>query len=244
MAWKVIVLEPCLSWLREFRQADRATLIRISQAAAALAAEGPGLGRPLADTVSGSTLTNLRELRPGSLASTEARLLFIVDPYRHAVFLAGGVVCPVVGRGKSGQWPVWRKTAIPQAEEAYAEYLRNARKKEELSPPRLNSPGSRSWDDLIEEFGFSPEEKRQVRPGADRMIAEVRARRLVEVRNRQNTTQAEVAAAMGVRQGRVSRIEKGQWERSQLETLAAYVEALGGKLKIIADFGDETYVLG
>jgi hypothetical protein len=27
-------------------------------------------------------------------------------------------------------------------------------------------------------------------------------------------------------------------------TLAAYVKALGGKPKIIADFGDESYVLG
>ena len=33
-------------------------------------------------------------------------------------------------------------------------------------------------------------------------------------------------------------------ERSEVDTLAAYVKALGGKLKIIADFGDETYVLG
>jgi hypothetical protein len=37
---------------------------------------------------------------------------------------------------------------------------------------------------------------------------------------------------------------QGQLERSEVETLAAYVRALGGRLKIIADFGDETYVLG
>jgi hypothetical protein len=37
---------------------------------------------------------------------------------------------------------------------------------------------------------------------------------------------------------------KGELERSEVDTLAAYVKALGGKLKIIADFGDETYVLG
>jgi predicted XRE-type DNA-binding protein len=113
-----------------------------------------------------------------------------------------------------------------------------------MSQPSLNNPGSRSWDDLVEEFDFSPQEKRQIREGADHLIAEVRARRLADVRKRQNATQVEVAAAMGVSQGRVSRIEKGQLERSEVETLAAYVKALGGKLKIIADFGDETYVLG
>jgi hypothetical protein len=120
-AWKVIVVEPCLSWLHEFRQADRETLIRISQAITALAEEGPGLGRPLVDTISGSRLPNLKELRPGSSGSTEVRLLFIFDPYRHAVFLVGG--------DKSGKWSDWYKTAIPQAEEAYAEYLRNERQK-------------------------------------------------------------------------------------------------------------------
>jgi hypothetical protein len=36
----------------------------------------------------------------------------------------------------------------------------------------------------------------------------------------------------------------GQEERSEVDTLAAYVQALGGKLKIVADFGDENYVLG
>ncbi len=49
---------------------------------------------------------------------------------------------------------------------------------------------------------------------------------------------------MGVSQARVSRIETGQLEKSEVETLAAYVKALGGKLKIQADFGDESYVLG
>jgi Helix-turn-helix. len=113
-----------------------------------------------------------------------------------------------------------------------------------VNKPPLNNPGAQYWDDLVEEFEFSLEEQTAVRSGADRMIAEVRAQRLAEVRKRQHATQVEVAAAMGVSQARVSRIEKGQLERSEVETLAAYVNALGGKLKIIADFGDETYVLG
>lgn len=113
-----------------------------------------------------------------------------------------------------------------------------------MSNPPLNNPNARYWDDLVEEFDFTPRETQEIRDGADRMIAEVRARRLAEVRKRQNATQVEVAAAMGISQARVSRIEKGQLEKSEVETLAAYVRALGGKLKIIADFGDETYVLG
>ncbi|MFE2171152.1 helix-turn-helix domain-containing protein [Streptomyces sp. NPDC059447] len=100
------------------------------------------------------------------------------------------------------------------------------------------------WDDLVEEFEFSPAEKAEIDQGAAEMIAVVRAHRLAEVRKRQHTTQVQVAQAMGVTQARVSRIENGELERSEVETLAAYVRALGGKLKIVAEFGDEQYVLG
>ncbi|MFD3722299.1 transcriptional regulator [Streptomyces sp. NPDC058674] len=99
------------------------------------------------------------------------------------------------------------------------------------------------WDDLVEEFEFSPAEQAEIDRGAAEMIAAVRAHRLAEVRKRQHTTQVQVAEAMGVTQARGSR-ENGELERSEVETLAAYVRALGGKLKIVAEFGDEQYVLG
>jgi hypothetical protein len=46
---------------------------------------------------------------------------------------------------------------------------------------------------------------------------------------------------MGVTQGRVPAIEHARPGATELRTLAAYVEALGGRLEIIADFGDERY---
>lgn len=109
---------------------------------------------------------------------------------------------------------------------------------------QLANPNARSWDDLKRDFEFTPEEQAEIGAGAQRLIAQARAFRLSEVRRRQHATQVEVAKAMGVTQARVSRIEKGQLERSEVDTLAAYVQALGGKLKIVADFGDESYVLG
>jgi hypothetical protein len=48
---------------------------------------------------------------------------------------------------------------------------------------------------------------------------------------------------MHVSQARVSNIERGELSRTELGTLQAYVEALGGHLKIVADFGDETLVV-
>jgi hypothetical protein len=46
---------------------------------------------------------------------------------------------------------------------------------------------------------------------------------------------------MGVTQGRVSGIENAKPGATELRTIAANVEALGGRLEIIADFGDHAW---
>jgi DNA-binding XRE family transcriptional regulator len=105
-------------------------------------------------------------------------------------------------------------------------------------------PSATSWEDMKDALDFTDAEREEIRTGAQEMIAQARAFRLAEVRRRQHATQVDIAKAMGVTQARVSRIEKGELARSEVDTVAAYVQALGGKLKIIADFGDESYVLG
>ena len=64
----------------------------------------------------------------------------------------------------------------------------------------------------------------------------VRAEYLTEMRKKAGLTQAEVAEAMGASQQRVSAIESGGV--AELATLADYIRALGGELKVIADLGD------
>jgi DNA-binding XRE family transcriptional regulator len=71
-----------------------------------------------------------------------------------------------------------------------------------------------------------------------RTIAELRVHRLAEIRKEHSTTQSELAKIMHVSQGRVSQIESGRLANSELGTLRSYVEALGGSLRIVADFGD------
>jgi hypothetical protein len=117
--WKVIVVEPVRSWLHELRTSDRTTLRQIANAIDILAVEGPALGRPLVDTITGSELPNLKELRPGSAGGSEIRLLFVFDPTRQAVFLVGG--------NKAGNWKRWYEQAIPEAEQAYGQYLRDSK---------------------------------------------------------------------------------------------------------------------
>ncbi|HZN71289.1 MAG TPA: helix-turn-helix transcriptional regulator [Micromonosporaceae bacterium] len=69
------------------------------------------------------------------------------------------------------------------------------------------------------------------------MLDEARGWRLAEMRQRRNMTQEQVAARMGVTVARVSQIERG--DVSTQDVLNRYITALGGTLKLIADFGDE-----
>lgn len=73
-----------------------------------------------------------------------------------------------------------------------------------------------------------------------KMMAEVRGYQLRELREAANMTQVELAALLNVSQNRISRIEKGDIERSQVDTLRRYVEALGGRLKVEVELGDST----
>ena len=50
---------------------------------------GPVLGRPLVDTIIGSTISNLKELR-FNCGKMVVRIFFVFDPDRNAVLLIGG----------------------------------------------------------------------------------------------------------------------------------------------------------
>jgi hypothetical protein len=103
-------------WLHQLRHEDRNTASLVGQAITALLVEGPALGRPLVDRIKGSSLHNLKELRPGSTGTTEIRILFIFDPARNAVLLVAG--------NKTGSWNAWYREAIPAAEARYSIYLK------------------------------------------------------------------------------------------------------------------------
>jgi DNA-binding XRE family transcriptional regulator len=69
------------------------------------------------------------------------------------------------------------------------------------------------------------------------MLDDARGWRLAEMRKRRSLTQEQVATRMGVSIARVSQIERG--DVSTQDVLNRYITALGGTLKLIADFGDE-----
>jgi hypothetical protein len=103
-------------WLHALRSGDRVTRRLVAEAIDRLLDDGPALGRPLADRITGSRLHNLKELRPGSSGTSEVRILFIFDPARNAVLLVAG--------DKPGQWQERYAHAIPAAEAAYEAYVK------------------------------------------------------------------------------------------------------------------------
>jgi DNA-binding XRE family transcriptional regulator len=90
-------------------------------------------------------------------------------------------------------------------------------------------------DEFLDEF-VHPDDRPALEEAHQKRVLAVRAEHLTEIRKRAGLTQAEVAEAMGVSQQRVSAIENGSV--AELSTLADYIRALGGELKVIADFGD------
>lgn len=75
----------------------------------------------------------------------------------------------------------------------------------------------------------------------ERMLAEVRAYRLRELREMMAMTQTDVAETLEISQKRVSEIERGDVERTKVDTLRRYADALGGTLRVEVQVGDETY---
>jgi predicted XRE-type DNA-binding protein len=103
----------------------------------------------------------------------------------------------------------------------------------------------RTWDEIEAEAKTAGRiDEAAVSAHQENMRARQRAYRLAEIRRGRGLTQTDVAAEMKVSQKRVSAVERGMLTRTELGTVAAYVAALGGRVEVVADFGDERIVVG
>ena len=119
MQHKLVMTRQVRDWLHALRTGNPVTRRLVSQAIDQLLDQGPALGRPLVDRITGSRMHNLKELRPGSSGHSEVRILFIFDPVRNTVLLVAG--------DKSGRWDEWYRHAIPIAEALYDQDLKEQR---------------------------------------------------------------------------------------------------------------------
>lgn len=105
--WNVVITQEVSEWLTSLP--DEA-YERVIAALVVLKREGPALGRPLVDSLKGSSLANMKELRVGS-----RRIIFAFDMQRTAVLLMAG--------DKRGQWSHWYREAIPEAERRFTAWM-------------------------------------------------------------------------------------------------------------------------
>jgi len=108
--YEILRTEEFIEW---FRDLDIQAATDIAVVLKVLAEFGHLLGRPYVDTLKGSKLKNLKELRVRSLARP-FRILFVFDPKRRAVLLIGG--------NKAEKKDFYEKM-IRKAEKIYDEYL-------------------------------------------------------------------------------------------------------------------------
>lgn len=168
----------------------------------------------------------LMELRPGAPGDSDIRILFAVEPPGTALLIA-------VLEGRDAV-----RDQHTEAVTLASDLLRRARAGNDPLAAALAFDDAASFLDT-----FFPAEADEVEVGAAALVARNRARTLAEQRARLGLTQAQVAERMSVRQERVSAIERAEPGATEVRTLAGYVEALGGRLEIIADFGGERVLL-
>jgi ribosome-binding protein aMBF1 (putative translation factor) len=94
------------------------------------------------------------------------------------------------------------------------------------------------WEDLEHDLHAAGVSAEEIEAGARTLLAQARGHQLAEARKQLGRAQRDIASAMGVSVARISQIEHG--EVTSFDVIARYVEALGGRLDLVADFGDRT----
>jgi hypothetical protein len=117
MAWQVLFHS---EFYEEFLELDVEVQDEIAALTELLAAAGPALRRPLADTLNGSHYANMKELR-FSASNGVWRLAYAFAPDRDAILLVAG--------DKSGtSQKLFYKRLIAKADQRYAAHLAQLKK--------------------------------------------------------------------------------------------------------------------
>jgi phage shock protein A len=174
-------------------------------------------------------LLELRSAAPAAPAATrdgDIRLIFGLEPPGTALLIA-------VLEGSEAARDQYRDAVLLSAD-----VLLEAR------ASQAPEASARAYDDtrsLAEEF--FPGQAAEVDDGAAALAARNRGRTLTEERTRLGLTQTEVAQRMGVPLDQVAAIERADPGTTDVRTLVSYIEALGGRLTLTADFGGDRVIL-
>jgi hypothetical protein len=175
----------------------------------------------------------LIELRAGvrfnpadrSSQADDIRVIFAIEPPGTALLIS------VLEGGTAVQGQHRNAVAVS------TEVLRRVKAGDDPGAPAVRFTDSQAF---LEEF--CPDSADEVRAGANALAARAWPSSLAHKRVTLGETEADVAARMGVPEERVSAIERDT-EATDVHTLASYIEALGGRLRVNAEFGSEQIAL-
>ncbi|MBX5443663.1 type II toxin-antitoxin system RelE/ParE family toxin [Sphaerobacter sp.] len=114
MRWEVEYTDEFEAWWQTLSDDEQDAIVA---AVEVLEERGPGLGRPLVDSIRTSRHPNMKELRP---PAGNIRVLFAFDPRRVAILLIGG--------DTTNQWQDWYERMVPIADQLYDDHLETLRK--------------------------------------------------------------------------------------------------------------------
>ena len=181
---------------------------------------------PAASAASAASAAFGTPAAPGAPGDGDIRLIFGLEPPGTALMIA-------VLEGREAARDQYRDAVLLSAD-----VLLEAR------AGQAPEASARAYDDtrsLAEEF--FPGQAAEVEAGAAALAARNRARTLAEERTRLGLSQTEVAQRMGVSQDQVAGIERADSGTIDVRTLISYIEALGGRLNLTADFGGDRVIL-
>lgn len=141
--WTIKQTEEFQDW---FESSDRTLQDDTLEHVEVLRQFGPQLGRPQVDTLKGSSITNLKELRFNS-GNKVVRIFFVFDPDRNGVLIIGG------NKAGSGDKAFYDKM-IDKSEKIYSKYLEERKKdiekeqkkiekKEKIKSPKTTKKGKK-----------------------------------------------------------------------------------------------------
>ena len=78
-------------------------------------------------------------------------------------------------------------------------------------------------------------DEQEIAQGVKLIYREVLEYKLRELRQHQGLTQQQLADKLGLTQNRISKFERLDLDRSELQTIRRYLEALGGELSLVVD---------
>lgn len=99
---------------------------------------------------------------------------------------------------------------------------------------------ARNWREIrAEAIAQGRVDRKRADKARQKMRDAVRTHHLSEIRKSLgHARQSDVAELMGVSQARISKLENGDLEHTEVGTLQCYVAALGGNLRIVAEFAN------